>query len=53
MELSIGVIIKFIIATIVIVAVVYGLYLVVQNQVSDSFKGIGLDESVKLFLALL
>ena len=53
MELSIGTIIKFIIAILVIGAAIYGIYIVFQNQVSGSVEGLGLDDTVNSFLALL
>ncbi len=53
MELSIATIIKFIIGILVIGAVVYGLYLVFKSQVSDPFGNIGMDGTIKSFLALI
>ena len=39
-ELEIGTLIKLIIGIIVVVAVVFGLYLVFKNQIIDFFKNI-------------
>lgn len=53
MELSIGTLIKIIIALVVIAAAFYGLYVVFKKNISDSFGGIGLETTVKSFLTLL
>ena len=53
MEFSIGTIIKIIIGLAVVAAVGYGLYLFFSNSVMDSFKNLGFNASVKLFLSLL
>jgi len=53
MEMSIGTIIKIILGVLVIVAVAFGLYRFFSNNVSGSFSGMGLNGSIKSFLALL
>ncbi len=53
MEITVGTIIKIIIALLVIAAAFYGLYIVFKNNVSDSFEGIGLENAVKFFVVLL
>ena len=53
MELSIGSIIKLIIGILVVAAVAYGLYTLFSNNISNSFGGIDLNNTVNMFLSLL
>ncbi len=53
MELTIGTIIKIILALLVIAAAAYALYYFFKNYVFDSFKNLGINSSVKLFLSAL
>ena len=53
MELNISTVIKIILALIVIVAVVYGVYKAIDGGILDVFKNIGVGNSSKLFLGLV
>jgi hypothetical protein len=52
-ELSIGTIIKILLGLLVVAAVAYGLYYFFSGSVMDSFKNLGFNASVKMFLGLL
>lgn len=53
MELSVANLIKIILALVVIVAVVYGVYKAITGGIFDVFKNIGFGNSTKLFLGLI
>ncbi|HPD81490.1 MAG TPA: hypothetical protein PK357_00120 [Candidatus Pacearchaeota archaeon] len=54
MEITIGNIIKIILAVLVVVAVAYGLYRFFSNSVISHFKNIGIgNTSIELWMSLL
>lgn len=53
MELSIGTLIKIILALVVIVAVVYGVYKAINGTLFDTLKNWGVGNSTKLILSFL
>ncbi len=53
MELSIGTLIKIILALVVIVAVIYGVFKIIDGSLLDIFRNIGVGNSSKFFLSLI
>ena len=53
MSLEIEQLIKIILGLIVVVAVVFGIYLVFRNQIVDFFRGFSVGNVTKIFFSLL